>query len=304
MANVFTSLSNTIWYTDKCSISAGNTAVTYQVYATALGSSPAVGNIYSGPPELGAYERKEIYVGVGNYITVTGSNYTAQEIGGQTSAQAGVGNFTEQFIPPPGSAQFNGSTQYLTIPADPALALGTGDFTVETWVYLSSAPGEYAVIDCQGTGQFGCLINSTDIIAFASVAEAYSFTSVVSANVWHHIAFCRVGTTLTCYLDGVSVGTPATSTYNFTSPDTFTIGRNPGANSQYLNGYLSNLRIVKGTAVYTAPFTPPTAPLAAISGTQLLLTTPNDADFLVDSSPNNFTVTNNGEVTSSSLTPF
>jgi hypothetical protein len=101
MANVYTSLSNAIWYTDKCSISTGNTAVTYQVYATALGSSPAEGNIYSGPPEIGANEAKQIYVGVGNYITVTGSNYTAQEIGGQTSAQAGVGNFTEQFIAPP-----------------------------------------------------------------------------------------------------------------------------------------------------------------------------------------------------------
>jgi len=100
MANVYTSLSNTIWYTDKCSISTGNTAVTYQVYATALGDATAEGNIYSGPPELGAYERKQIYVGVGNYITVTGSNYTAQEIGGQTSAQAGTGNFTENLTTP------------------------------------------------------------------------------------------------------------------------------------------------------------------------------------------------------------
>jgi hypothetical protein len=218
-----------------------------------------------------------------------------------------------------GSAQFNGSSQYLTVPANPALALGTGDFTVETWVYLSSAPGEYAVIDCEGTGQFGFLINSTDIIAFASVAEAYSFTSAVSASAWHHIAFCRVGTTLTCYLDGVSVGTPATTAYNFTSLDAFTIGRNPGANSQYLNGYLSNLRIVKGTAVYTAPFTPSTVnltatqsanvngnPSATITGTQtsLLLNTYSGADFLTDSSVNNFTVTNNGSVTSDTLTPF
>ena len=95
MANVFTSLSNTLWYTDKCSITTGNTAVTYQVYATALGSSPAAGNIYSGPPELGANKREQIYVGSGNYITVVGTNYTALEIGGQTSAQSGVGAFPE-----------------------------------------------------------------------------------------------------------------------------------------------------------------------------------------------------------------
>ena len=100
MANVYTSLSNAIWYTDKCSISTGSTAVTYQVYATALGDAPAAGNIYSGPPEIGANEIKQIYVGVGNYITVSGSNYTAQEIGGQTSAQAGTGPFTENLTPP------------------------------------------------------------------------------------------------------------------------------------------------------------------------------------------------------------
>jgi hypothetical protein len=205
---------------------------------------------------------------------------------------------------PYGSALFNGSSQYLTIPSNSALALGTGDFTVETWVYLSSAPGDYAVIDCAGTGQFGFLINSTDIVAYASVDQAYIFTATVSASAWHHIALCRVGTTLTCYLDGVSVGTPATTSYDFISPDTFNIGRNAGANNSFFNGYISNLRMVKGTAVYTAPFTPPTAPLTAISGTSLLLNTPDDANFLVDSSTNNFTVTNNGAVTSSALTPF
>jgi hypothetical protein len=202
---------------------------------------------------------------------------------------------------PLGSAQFNGSNQYLTVPANSALALSTEDFTVETWVYLSSAPGEYAVIDCEGTGQFGFLINSTDIVAFASVAEAYSFTSAVSASEWHHIAFCRVGTTLTCYLDGVSVGTPATTAYNFTSLDAFTIGRNPGANSQYLNGYLSNLRIVKGQALYTSNFTPLTSTLTAVAGTQLLLL--NGTTEFVDGSSNQFTITNSGSVTLSTTAP-
>jgi hypothetical protein len=68
---------------------------------------------------------------------------------------------------------------------------------------------------------------------------------------------------------------------------------------------MSNFRIVSGTALYTgSTITVPTAPLSAISGTQLLLTTTNDANFLKDSSTNNFTVTNNGSVTSSSLNPF
>jgi hypothetical protein len=89
-ANVYTSVANAYWYTDKCSISTGNTAVTFNVYATALGTVAAVGNIYSNAVSVPASSTQEIYVGVGNHLTVTGSNFTAQEIGTSSSAQAGV----------------------------------------------------------------------------------------------------------------------------------------------------------------------------------------------------------------------
>ena len=90
-ANVFTSLSaNTVWYTDKASISTGNTAVTFNVYAPAVGTAAAVGNIYSNAVSVPASTVTEIYVGVGNYITITGANFTIQELGTASSAQAGV----------------------------------------------------------------------------------------------------------------------------------------------------------------------------------------------------------------------
>jgi hypothetical protein len=89
-ANVYTSAANVAWYTDKASISTGNTAVTFNVYATALGSVAAVGNIYSNAVSIPASSTQEIYVGVGNNLTVTGANFTVQEIGTASSAQAGV----------------------------------------------------------------------------------------------------------------------------------------------------------------------------------------------------------------------
>lgn len=89
-ANVYTSAANAVWYTDKASISTGNTAVTFNVYATALGSSLAVGNIYSNAVSIPASSTQEIYVGVGNYLTVNGANFTIQELGTASSAQAGV----------------------------------------------------------------------------------------------------------------------------------------------------------------------------------------------------------------------
>ena len=89
-ANVYTSVSNAIWYTDKCEIVTGSGGATYQVYATALGSASAVGNIYSAPPEVAANSRQQIYVGAGNHLTITGTGFTARELGTASSAQAGV----------------------------------------------------------------------------------------------------------------------------------------------------------------------------------------------------------------------
>jgi hypothetical protein len=89
-ANVYTSAANAQWYTDKASISTGNTAVTFNVNATALGTVAAVGNIYSNAVSVPASSTQEIYVGVGNLLTVVGANFTIQELGTSSSAQAGV----------------------------------------------------------------------------------------------------------------------------------------------------------------------------------------------------------------------
>ena len=89
-ANVYTSLSNATVYTDKLQISTGANAVTYQVYATALGTANAVGNIYSAPVSIPANTVFEVYSGAGNKVTVVGTPFTALELGTASSAQSGV----------------------------------------------------------------------------------------------------------------------------------------------------------------------------------------------------------------------
>lgn len=88
-ANVISSAANVTWYTDRCEIAALSTGVTYQVYATALGNASPVGNIYSNAVAIPNGVIKEIYVGAGNKLTITGT-FTAAEIGTASSAQEGV----------------------------------------------------------------------------------------------------------------------------------------------------------------------------------------------------------------------
>jgi hypothetical protein len=90
MANVYTTLSNATVYTDKLQISTGNTAVTCQVYAVALGTAAAAGNLYSVPISIPANTVFETYSGAGNKVTIAGSNWTALELGTASSATAGV----------------------------------------------------------------------------------------------------------------------------------------------------------------------------------------------------------------------
>jgi hypothetical protein len=89
-ANVYTTLSNTVVYTDKLRVSTKSNPVTYQVYATALGSAAAVGNIYSAPFQIPADTTRDVYCGAGNKVTIVGTNWTALELGTASSAQAGV----------------------------------------------------------------------------------------------------------------------------------------------------------------------------------------------------------------------
>ncbi len=89
-ANVYTSLGNTTVYTDKLQITTTANAVTYQAYATSLGGAAAAGNIYSAPINIPANAVFEVYAGAGNKVTVTGTPFTALELGTASSAQSSV----------------------------------------------------------------------------------------------------------------------------------------------------------------------------------------------------------------------
>jgi len=179
-----------------------------------------------------------------------------------------------------GSGYFDGSGDYLGIANNTALQWGTGDFCVEMWVNPSSAAGGKTVV-CKGTnntGTFEVGIYASNKIELYTTALVFTSTASAIANAWTHIAITRSGTTLRCFING-ALDTTVTSSYDFNNTSTFYVGIYGDVTSNPFNGYISNVRCVKGSAVYTAAFTPNTAPLTAITNTQLLLNTTNGAIF-------------------------
>ena len=118
--------------------------------------------------------------------------------------------------------------------------------------------------------------NGNQIIVFDGATR---LIGAVATNVWTHFALVRSGTTVQAYFNGTAAGSSWTnsSTTIFNLSSGFVAAR--GTPSNYYTGYISNLRVVKGTAVYTANFTPPTTPLTAITNTSLLLNFTNAGIF-------------------------
>jgi len=180
-----------------------------------------------------------------------------------------------------GSMYFNGSTDWLVSPSNSALTL-TGNFTLEAWIYVPSGTTSCGIISTYvSTATVGVLLSLTSgtTLSFRvgtdSVSNIVSDTVAITYNTWIHVAAVRNGTTLTLYKNGVSVGTPATTVYTPTTTTT-TIGKYYTDYAGFLfTGYISNARMLNGTALYTSNFTPPTAPLTAITNTSLLLSGTN-----------------------------
>jgi hypothetical protein len=190
-------------------------------------------------------------------------------------------------IPFPGtfSNYFNGTTDYLTSGTNTGFL--TGNFTVEAWIYLTK--NQTSTVFCN---RFRLEITSSTTISVINNGIANLITSAVVPNLlnrWAHIAVSRSSTTLILFVDGIQI-TSITNSTNF-DVNTTRIGIEAGSLINPFAGYISNLRVLNGTALYTANFTPPTTPLTAITNTQILTC---QSSTFKDNSTNNFTLTPSG----------
>ena len=202
------------------------------------------------------------------------------------------------------SNYFSGSTTYLVTGNDVLLQPGTSAFTLEAWIYRNVAGAAHPIYS-KGSSTTGIelLVTSGNVLQFAfDSGSTISSTGTIPAGTWTHVAVVREGTGTNqtkLYINGVQdgVGTVAT---NFTASQTSKVGANRAVNA-YFAGYISNLRFVKGTAVYTGNFTPSITPLTAITNTNYLVCQSNR---FRDASANNFIVSLNGTIVVSAFSPF
>jgi len=254
----------------------------------------------------------------GSDVTATNGATITMAIAPQSGALidvVGTVATTYSSITPAGySTSFSGS-QYLTIPDNTAFDFGSGNFTVECWFYLNSAVAYAGIYTKRASNasynpfQIGLEANGKTLQMYASTngsSWAVNTGIGVSTGVWYHMAAVRNGTTLTLYLNGVAVATGTVTGALTTNAGGVAIGSDQAAaGGAMINGYISNMRVVKGVAVYTAPFLPVgplsavqsvTSTAAAITGTQTSLLTCNGPT-IIDGSTNAFTITNNGAAT-------
>ena len=162
------------------------------------------------------------------------------------------------------SLSLDGTSDYLSLEASPDFAFGIEDFTIELWVRLSTLGVERAIFDnravASDTGLYLGINASNQLFAYGNYATIVTgTTTALTATTWSHVALVKLVGTITLYLNGISVGSAAT-TYPMECPGNLIIGRKLGSVTNDFIGYMDDLRVSKGVARYTGNFIPPTTP--------------------------------------------
>ena len=205
-------------------------------------------------------------------------------------------------LPSGGAIEFNGTSQYLTILGDIDFGFGTGDFTIEGWFFLRSTahmrlwyfPGGDTLEVNDGVLYYWDGTDQTGVVT--------SGPSAIPQQQWFHIALEKYNGVVNGYINGQSHITDNTP-YSGTNSRAMAIGADLDGNN-LLDGYATNIRVVKGIAVYRGEFDMPVESLSDVQNTVLLLKVANQTDMLVDSSTTNKQITNNGNAPFNSITPL
>ena len=241
--------------------------------------------VYSGnapttptEPQTAAKSTDAFFTGVGLEVKDYSSNNRTFTVPAALELQATAPYDYDQY-----SSATNGGSIYLDGTGDyigaQTSTVGTGDFTLEAWVYRTATGATWQSVIAQRAGststasQFAWGIHSSGYVYFFAGAHyASTAAGAIGLNRWHHIACTRSGTTVKQFVDGVEKVSGTSS--NNLSYNELTIGANYTGTEPF-TGIVSDPRVVFGTSVYNSAFTPPTSPLTAVTNTEILVKSTN-----------------------------
>ena len=232
-------------------------------------------------------------VGTDAGVNKNGIDYVAYLFGGGESPAATAR-----------SVDFDGSDDYLDVPSSSDFNFGTGDFTWEFWINPDVQQGYILCFNGDdgfhfvGTNQKLAYFNTTT----GTSSVLYTGNGKLPIGQWSHVAACRSSGTTRIFINGTQTST-ASDSHNYPTNE-LTIGDysgHTGASGHRVNGKISNVRIIKGTALYTSSFKPPTEPLTNVTNTKLLCC--NNSS-VTGSTVSPTTITAAGGPTASTDSPF
>jgi len=210
--------------------------------------------------------------------------------------------------PSGGSVLLNGSSQRIDITGTSDFMFGNNDFTIEGWFVLSST--SYSRLWCFPDGDNVEVNNGVMYYWNGGGSVISAGTGSAPQGAWFHVALVKYNGVATVYLNGTAVITD-NSPYNSISSRPLSIGGEVSGLSEpnsatvgWLNGNVTNFRIVKGEAVYRTNFRTAYNPLSTIPNTVLLLNVVDSGHLVTDSSSKGHNGTNIGGATYSALTPL
>jgi len=184
----------------------------------------------------------------------------------------------------------NGASAFFTGAADDALTgptsndFGFGDnsFTVEVWIYPTDITNYKVPIGTSGSsgnGRWYISYGSPKIYwgSFGNGSDGdFTVDHDMTPNAWYHLAYVRNKSDDKgrLYVNGVQKGVQDDARTYANPSQALKIGKDH-TNNNNMKGAICDARVVNGTAVYASAFTPPTAPLTAITNTKLLLNMAN-----------------------------
>lgn len=228
---------------------------------------PAIATLDATTVPLSDFSRVSLLLHMG------GSNGSTALIDSSSNAISFTANLDAQIST--AQSRFGGSSAYFDGNGDSfsttnlsPFEFGTGDFTVECWVYMTNLGTYNGIIDTRSSPSFDNLVFGIwnvsgtlrlDHVSSNSSARLTATSTGVALNTWTYVAWTRRNGTLACFVDGFRDSATASNS-GVISPGGTTAYIGQVIDPTYFNGYIDELRITKGVCRYNANFTPPTAP--------------------------------------------